>query len=51
MAPFIFGGLEGAQDSQDGLTLAGVTKPVQTAYVGGDFFSLLGLPRPWDVLS
>src|SRR5580765_3886153 len=40
MAPFIFGGLEGAQSSQDGLTLAGVTKPVQTAYVGGDFFSL-----------
>jgi predicted permease len=43
MAPFIFGGLEGAQSSQDGLTLAGVTKPVQTAYVGGDFFSLLGI--------
>jgi predicted permease len=43
MTPFIFGGLAGAQNSQSGLTADGTTKPVQTAYVGGDFFSLLGI--------
>lgn len=43
VAPFIFGGLAGEQNSQSGLTADGVTKPVQTAYVGGDFFSLLGI--------
>jgi len=43
ITPFIFGGLAGEQDSQSGLTADGVTKPVQTAYVGGDFFSLLGI--------
>jgi predicted permease len=43
MTPFIFGGLAGAQNSQSGLSADGVTKPVQTAYVGGDFFSLLGI--------
>jgi len=43
MAPFIFGGLEGAQNTPNGLTLNGVTKPVQTVYVGGDFFSMLGV--------
>jgi predicted permease len=43
MAPFIFGGLAGAQNSQSGLTADGTTKPVQTAYVGGDFFSLVGI--------
>jgi len=43
VAPFIFGGLAGEQNSQSGLTAGGVTKPVQTAYVGGDFFSLLGI--------
>ena len=41
--PFIFGGLAGAQNSQSGLTADGTTKPVQTAYVGGDFFSLMGI--------
>ena len=43
MTPFIFGGLAGAQNSQSGLTADGTTKPVQTAYVGGDFFSLMGI--------
>jgi predicted permease len=43
MSSFIFGGLEGAQSSPNGLTWNGVTKPVQTVYVGGNFFSLLGI--------
>jgi predicted permease len=43
ITPFIFGGLAGAQNSQSGLTADGTTKPVQTAYVGGDFFSLMGI--------
>lgn len=43
MAPFIFGGLEGAQNAQNGLTIDGDTKPIQTVYVGGDFFPLLGV--------
>jgi putative ABC transport system permease protein len=43
ITPFIFGGLEGAQNSQNGLTVDGVTKPIQTVYVAGDFFTLLGI--------
>src|SRR5262249_42094227 len=43
MAPFIFGGLMGAQNSRNGLTADGTTKSVQTVYVGGNFFSLLGI--------
>src|ERR1700685_869428 len=43
MTPFIFGGLAGAQNSQSGLTADGTTQPIQTAYVGGDFFSFLGI--------
>ncbi|HWO36960.1 MAG TPA: ABC transporter permease, partial [Candidatus Acidoferrum sp.] len=43
MTPFVFGGLAGEQNSQSGMTADGATKPVQTAYVGGDFFSLLGI--------
>jgi len=43
ITPFIFGGLAGEQNSQSGLTADGATKAVQTAYVGGDFFSLLGI--------
>lgn len=43
ITPFIFGGLAGEQNSQSGLTADGVTKPVQTAFVGGNFFSLLGI--------
>ncbi len=41
--PFIFGGLAGEQNSQSGMTADGVTKAVQTAYVGGNFFSLMGI--------
>jgi predicted permease len=43
MTPFIFGGLEGPQNAPNGLTVNGVTKPLQTVYVGSDFFSLLGV--------
>jgi predicted permease len=43
VTPFIFGGLAGEQNSQSGMTAAGVTKAVQTAYVGGNFFSLMGI--------
>jgi predicted permease len=43
VTPFVFGGLAGAQNSQSGLTADGATQPVQTAYVGGDFFSVLGI--------
>jgi putative ABC transport system permease protein len=43
MAPFIFGGLEGAQNAQNGLTVDSITKPIQTVYVGSGFFSLLGI--------
>jgi len=43
VTPFIFGGLAGQQNSQSGLTADGTTKAVQTAYVGGDFFALLGI--------
>ena len=43
MAPFIFGGLEGAQNAQNGLTVDGITKPIQTVYVGGNLFPLLGV--------
>jgi predicted permease len=43
VTPFIFGGLAGEQNSQSGMTADGVTKPVQTAYVGGNFFSLMGI--------
>jgi predicted permease len=41
--PFIFGGLAGAQNSQNGMTVDGTTESVQTGYVGGGFFSLLGI--------
>jgi len=43
MTPFIFGGMEGAQNAHNGFTFDGVTKPVQTVYVGSDFFPLLGV--------
>src|SRR5882762_2621037 len=43
MTPFIFGGLMGAQNSQNGLTADGTTQAVQTAYVGGNFFAVLGI--------
>ena len=43
VTPFIFGGLAGEQNSQSGMTADGVTKAVQTAYVGGNFFSVMGI--------
>jgi len=43
MTPFIFGGLEGAQNAQNGLTVDNVTQPVQTVYIGSNFFPVLGL--------
>lgn len=43
IAPLIFGGLEGSQNSPNGFTFDGITKPAQTVYVGGDFFSILGI--------
>ena len=43
MTPFIFGGLMGAQNSQNGMTANGTTQAVQTAYVGGNFFTVLGI--------
>lgn len=43
ITPFIFGGLSGAQSSQNGMTVDGTTQPVQTVYVGGNFFTLLGI--------
>jgi predicted permease len=43
ITPFIFGGLAGEQNSQSGMTADGTTRGVQTAYVGGDFFSVLGI--------
>src|SRR5579863_6765971 len=43
VTPFIFGGLAGEQNSQSGMTADGTTQALQTAYVGGDFFSVMGL--------
>ncbi|PYX34178.1 MAG: hypothetical protein DMG80_03175 [Acidobacteria bacterium] len=43
MTPFISGGLMGAQNSQNGLTADGTTQAVQTAYVGGNFFAMMGI--------
>jgi putative ABC transport system permease protein len=39
----IFGGLEGGSTGQDGLTINGQTRPVQTVYVTRTFFSMLGI--------
>src|SRR5215469_10916593 len=44
--PFIFGGVSGPTAHPDGLTVDGTTRPVQTAFVGGNFFQFLGL-RPY----
>ena len=43
MAAAAFGGASGGQSSPDGLTYQGKTLPVQTYFVTGNFFSLLGL--------
>jgi predicted permease len=43
MAAAAFGGSSGGQVSSDGLTYQGKTHPVQTYFVTGNFFTLLGL--------
>src|SRR5882757_9761573 len=43
IAAAAFGGSSGGQVSSDGLTYQGMTRPVQTYFVTGNFFSLLGL--------
>src|SRR5580765_4609827 len=43
VAAAAFGGSSGGQVSSDGLTYQGTTRPVQTYFVTGNFFSLLGL--------
>jgi len=43
MVPYIFGGLSGAQNTPDGLTVDGVTNTIQTAYVGSEFFREMGI--------
>jgi len=43
MAAMAFGGASGGQSGPDGLTIQGKTHPVQTYFVTGNFFSLLGL--------
>jgi predicted permease len=45
MAGVIFGGYAGFESLADGLTYEGHTEPVQTAFVTGNFFSMLGI-RP-----
>ncbi|HEV7675276.1 MAG TPA: ABC transporter permease [Candidatus Angelobacter sp.] len=43
MAAMAFGGTSGGQSGPDGLTFQGKTHPVQTYFVTGNFFSVLGL--------
>jgi len=43
MAAMAFGGASGGQSGPDGLTFQGKTHPVQTYFVTGNFFSVLGL--------
>jgi predicted permease len=43
MAAVAYGGTSGGQTGPDGLTFQGKTLPVQTFFVTGDFFSLLGI--------
>ena len=42
-AGVIYGGLFGSESQGDGLTFEGHTEPVQTSFVTGNFFSLLGI--------
>ncbi len=42
-AGMIFGGLAGFENQTDGLTVDGRTEAVQTAFVTGNFFSMLGI--------
>jgi predicted permease len=44
-AAVIFGGYAGFESLADGLTFEGHTEPIQTAFVTGNFFSMLGI-RP-----
>jgi putative ABC transport system permease protein len=43
VAAAAFGGAAGGQSGPDGMTVDGVTRPVQTFFVSDNFFSLLGL--------
>ena len=43
MSAAAFGGASGGQVGPDGMTVQGKTQPVQTFFVTGNFFSLLGL--------
>src|SRR6266853_1037209 len=43
MAAMAFGGASGGQSGPDGMTFQGKTHPVQTYFVTGNFFSVLGL--------
>ncbi|MFI5184027.1 MAG: ABC transporter permease [Vicinamibacteria bacterium] len=43
VAGMAFGGVEGGQSGQDGLTVDGQTRPLQTLFVAGDFFGMLGI--------
>ncbi len=43
VSAFRFGGAEGGQARPDGLTLDGVTKPIEMVFVTGNFFSMLGV--------
>lgn len=40
---FRFGGSAGGQSGEDGLTVNGETKSIQTCFVAGNFFSFLGI--------
>ncbi|MBV9886643.1 MAG: ABC transporter permease [Acidobacteria bacterium] len=42
-AGIIFGGLAGFENQGDGLTFEGHTEPVQTSFVSGNFFAMLGI--------
>ena len=45
VAGYCFGGVAGDTTSADGLTVNGITKPVQNVYVTGNFFTMMGI-RP-----
>jgi predicted permease len=42
-AGVVYGGFAGSESQGDGLTFEGHTEPVQTSFVTGNFFSLLGI--------
>ena len=43
VAAFIFGGTAEPSSKPDGLTVDGETKPIQTVFVSGNFFNMLGI--------